>query len=218
VLDTSLRLLHPFTPFVTEELWGHLRLALIDSPLAELAKDWTDVLIVARWPEPQPQKNEETETRERFDTYALKREHSIRNARAEKKIDPHKLIPSMISGPKDDVNFIKGHIMASGTVSGLDEDQLQYFYDKPPEISKDTVVLFTGSVGDYLILNDFVDQNKERSRLEKELKEVQSHIERLEKLLSSDFANKAPAAVVQKERDKLSGYKETAEKLKSQLK
>ena len=59
---------------------------------------------------------------------------------------------------------------------------------------------------------------EERARLEKELKETESHIKRLEKLLSSDFANKAPAPVVQKERDKLTGYKETAEKIKAQLK
>ena len=59
---------------------------------------------------------------------------------------------------------------------------------------------------------------KKKSRLEKELKEAQSHIERLEKLLSGDFANKAPAAVVQKERDKLAAYKDTAEKIKAQLK
>ena len=42
VLDISLRLLHPFMPFVTEELWGHLRKALQTSPLASLAKDWPD--------------------------------------------------------------------------------------------------------------------------------------------------------------------------------
>ncbi|MDP1779921.1 MAG: valine--tRNA ligase, partial [Anaerolineales bacterium] len=143
---------------------------------------------------------------------------SNRNVRAEKKIHPRKLISAMISGPKEEIDFIKGHIMASGTVSGLDESQLQYFYGEPPEIPNGTVVLFTGSVGDYLILDDSVDKNKERTRLEKELKEAQSHIDRLEKLLSSDFANKAPANVIAKEREKLDGYKDTAEKLKAQLK
>jgi valyl-tRNA synthetase len=63
-----------------------------------------------------------------------------------------------------------------------------------------------------------VDLAEEKSRLEKELKEAESHIERLEKLLDSDFANKAPAPVVQKERDKLANYKETADKIRAQLK
>jgi valyl-tRNA synthetase len=55
------------------------------------------------------------------------------------------------------------------------------------------------------------------ARLEKELKEAESHIERLEKLLAGDFAKKAPAHLVAKEREKLTAYKETAEKIKAQL-
>jgi valyl-tRNA synthetase len=62
-----------------------------------------------------------------------------------------------------------------------------------------------------------VDLAKEQTRLEKELGVAESHIARLEKLLVSDFANKAPAALVQKERDKLAAYKDTAEKIKAQL-
>ncbi|MCX6035955.1 MAG: valine--tRNA ligase, partial [Chloroflexi bacterium] len=50
VLDMCLRLLHPITPFVTEELWGHLRRALLASPLSGLAKDWPEALIIASWP------------------------------------------------------------------------------------------------------------------------------------------------------------------------
>ena len=52
ILDISLRLLHPFTPFVTEELWGHLRKTIFDSPIANIASNWPDALIIARWPEP----------------------------------------------------------------------------------------------------------------------------------------------------------------------
>jgi len=69
----------------------------------------------------------------------------------------------------------------------------------------------------YLPLAGMVDLANEKARLEKELKEAESHIQRLENLLSSDFANKAPATLVQKERDKLAGYKDTAEKIKAQL-
>ena len=52
ILDMSLRLLHPFTPFVTEELWGYLRKPILDSSISNLASDWPDALIMARWPEP----------------------------------------------------------------------------------------------------------------------------------------------------------------------
>jgi len=217
VLDASLRLLHPFTPYVTEELWGHLRSTLLDSPLAELAKDWTDALIVARWPEPLPKEDWEDDIREKFDKNWLPKERLIRNVRADKKIHPSVKIPATFSGPSEEIDFIKGHIMASGTVSGLDESQLRFFYDRPLEMPENTIILTTGSVETYLHLDSSVDQNEEHSRLLKELAEAESQVARLEKLLSSDFANKAPAPVVAKEREKLAGFKETAEKLKGQL-
>jgi valyl-tRNA synthetase len=80
------------------------------------------------------------------------------------------------------------------------------------------VTLVVGSVEIHIPLAGMVDESAERERLMRELAEAESHIARLEKLLASDFANKAPAAVVQKEREKLAGFKETAEKLQSQLK
>ncbi len=79
------------------------------------------------------------------------------------------------------------------------------------------IALVVSSVEVYLPLAGLVDITEERARLEKDLAETQSQIDRLEKLLSSPFAKKAPEAVVQKERDKLAGYQETAEKLRTQL-
>ena len=53
VLDTCLRLLHPFTPFVTEELWRHLREACLAHPAGfEPDAGWADALMIADWPEP----------------------------------------------------------------------------------------------------------------------------------------------------------------------
>jgi valyl-tRNA synthetase len=86
------------------------------------------------------------------------------------------------------------------------------------EKPEDSIAIVAGSVEIYIPLAGLVDLENDKPRLEKELKEAQSHIERLEKLLSSDFANKAPVALVAKEREKLEGYKDTAEKIKSQLK
>jgi valyl-tRNA synthetase len=63
-----------------------------------------------------------------------------------------------------------------------------------------------------------VDVAEERARLERNLQEALSQVERLEELLSGPFSEKAPAAVVQKEREKLESYRETAQKLRAQLK
>jgi valyl-tRNA synthetase len=215
VFDTCLRLLHPFTPFVTEEIWGHLRNALRESPLADLAKDWPNALIVAKFPEPrQPEGWEEAKVAD----FELIQEivRSIRNLRAEKNVAASKkLSATIISGDK--MNLLKEQASVIAALASLDESQVSVLrsLDQKPD---DSVSLVVGSIEMYLPLVGMVDLANDKARLEKELMEAESHIERLEKLLSSDFANKAPAALVQKEREKLAGYKDTAEKIKAQLK
>jgi valyl-tRNA synthetase len=215
VFDMALRLLHPFTPFVTEELWGHLRQAILESSAASLASDWPMALIIARWPElHEPEGWEES----KIVDFELVQEivRSIRNLRAEKGVAPSKRIAATITaGPKMDL--LKAQFKVLASLAGLSESELiinESLADKPT----DAVALVVGAVEIYLPLAGMVDIAEEKTRLEKELKETESHIERLQKLLAGDFANKAPAALVQKERDKLSSYKETAEKIQAQLK
>ena len=215
VFDMSLRLLHPFTPFVTEEIWGHLHSALRESSLNEICKDWPAALIVAKWPEPRPMEGWEAQ---KIADFELIQEivRSIRNSRNEKNVAPSKRIAASFSaGTK--AGLLKEQSKVIAALSGLNEAELvieESLKDKP----QDSVSLVVGSVEIHIPLAGMVDLANENARLEKELKEADSHIERLEKLLASDFANKAPAALVQKEREKLAGYKETAEKIKAQLK
>jgi valyl-tRNA synthetase len=79
------------------------------------------------------------------------------------------------------------------------------------------IALVVGPVEVFLPLAGLVDLDEERQRLQKDLAEAQAQIERLEALLGGSFAEKAPSAVVQKERDKLAGYRETAVKIRRQL-
>ena len=69
----------------------------------------------------------------------------------------------------------------------------------------------------YLPLEGLVDTSAERDRLTKALSEAENQATRLEKLLSSSFAERAPAEIVKKEKEKLVSYQETVEKLKKQL-
>src|SRR6266498_1674553 len=215
VFDMSLRLLHPFTPFVTEEIWGHLRNALRESTLKDIAEDWPEALIVASWPEARMVEGWEES---KIVDFALIQEivRSVRNLRAEKSVAPSKRIAAQIAaGAKLDLLKEQSKVIAS--LAGLNEAELtitESLSDKP----QDAAALVVGSVEIYLPLTGMVDIAEEKTRLEKELKEARSHIERLEKLLAGDFANKAPAALVQKEREKLDGYKSTAEKIEAQLK
>ncbi|MBN8655825.1 MAG: valine--tRNA ligase [Anaerolineae bacterium] len=215
VLDTTLRLLHPFTPFITEEVWGHLHSAVRESPIANLAKDWPDALIVAKWPEPR---NPEGWEADKIADFELIQEivRSIRNLRAEKNVAPSKKIAASISaGAKE--NLLKEQSKVIASLAGLDHS-LFTIHSSLKEKPADSAALVVGSVEIYLPLAGMVDLASEKTRLEKELKEAESHIQRLENLLNGDFAQKAPPALVQKEKDKLAAYKDTAEKIKAQLK
>ncbi|MCK4901606.1 MAG: hypothetical protein KAS38_22675, partial [Anaerolineales bacterium] len=86
-----------------------------------------------------------------------------------------------------------------------------------PSKPEGNIALVVGSVEIYLPLAGLVEVDEERARLEKDLTDTNSQIQRLEQLLASPFAEKAPPAVVQKERDKLRDYQETAAKLSKQL-
>jgi valyl-tRNA synthetase len=214
IFDMSLRLLHPFTPFVTEEIWGHLRTAILASPISSLAADWPEVLIVARFPEPRdPEGWEES----RLADFALVQEvvRAIRNLRAEKGLPmSKKLAAAIVGGAK--TGLLQSQADVISALAGVDPSQLSILdtLDAKPE---GAAALVVGSIEIYIPLAGTVDTTAENARLEKELAESMSHIERLEKLLSSDFANKAPAPVIAKEREKLEGYKETAAKIKAQL-
>jgi valyl-tRNA synthetase len=215
VFDIVLRLLHPFTPFITEEIWGHLRSVLRDSTLNELCKDWPNALIIAKFPEPRdPEGWEES----RNVDFAIIQEvvRSIRNLRAENNVAPSKkLVAEFVAGDK--AGLLEGQSAVIVALAGLNSDKIKIVKSikQKPE---DSAAIVVGSIEIYIPLADMVDLTDDKPRLEKELKEAQSHIERLEKLLSSDFANKAPAALVTKEREKLEGYKDTANKIKTQLK
>jgi len=214
VLDMCLRQLHPFTPFVTEELWGHLRQAVLQSPLAALAADWPEALIVAAWPEAHAEEGWETG---KMADFALIQDtiRSIRNLRAEKKVSPAKRIPAtLVGGAK--TNLIKGQSTMISTLAGLDKSQfsiLESLKAKP----ENSLALVAGPVEIYIPLSGMLDLQEQRKRLEKELADIQLQIDRLEKLLDSDFASKAPAQVVQKERERLAAFQDTAGKLRTQL-
>jgi len=214
VLDISLRLLHPFTPFVTEELWGHLRKAILQSPISNLAHHWPEMLIVAPWPEPRPV--EAWETAKSAD-FALLQDivRSIRNLRAEKNVKPGKRIEAAFAAG-DKTSILQEQRATLAVLASLDETRLSITasLEAKPEGS---VALVAGPVEIFLPLAGLVDLSEERARLEKDLAETEAHIARLEKLLASDFANKAPKPVVEKEREKLAGYRETAQKIKAQL-
>jgi len=215
VLDTCLRLLHPFTPFVTEELWGNLRrTAQEHSRLLTPKLGWEPALIIAHWPEVQPNEGWEEQ---KINEFALIQElvRGIRNLRLEKKLEPGKRIPAIIAAGSRKL-LLEMQLKTIAALAYLDQTQIMLvpeLVEKP----QGAAALVVQGVEVYLPLSGILDQAAEKKRVEKELVEIQNQIQRLEALLNSTFAQKAPSSVVEKEREKLVMYREMVAKLTAQF-
>lgn len=215
VLDACLRLLHPFTPFVTEELWGHFKHACQAKPsLYTPTEGWADALIIARWPEAQ---NAEGWEDGKIADFNLFQDiiRAVRNLRTEKKVTPGKRIAATIAAGEQ-LAVLESQKVPLAALAYIDPHELT-LVDTLTAKPQDQVSLVVSGVEIYLPLSGLVDMASERQRIQKELDEVKSQIVRLEGLLSSPFAQKAPAAVVDKERQKLEAFKGTASSLTDQL-
>ncbi len=99
VLDQCLRMLHPFTPFVTEELWGHLKSGVLAAGEGfNPRQDWAEALIIAEWPEPRQDEGWEEG---RIQDFVLIQDivRAVRNIRAEKDIKPgQRIAATLVAG------------------------------------------------------------------------------------------------------------------------
>jgi len=218
VLDVSLRLLHPFTPFVTEELWGHLKAAAMAHSSQinpEKKGSWPEALIVAEWPVAEKNEGREPDILAQFATFQ-EAVRAVRNLRAEKGVNPKQKLGALLASKQHHAIFEQERA-AFAALTGLDLSKLE-IKEKIGKAPEGHVALVAGPVEIYLPLAEMVDPAEERARLEKELAETRRQAKRLETLLKSDFADKAPAAVVDKERKRLEGFLHSAEKLEEQLK
>jgi valyl-tRNA synthetase len=217
VTDICLRLLHPFTPFVTEEIWGHLKEAAQEhsDDLLPWDETWADALIIARWPEGLESEKNAAQSEKEFGILqdAVR---AIRNLRSEKSVNPGLKFPAMLAS-KDYAGMLEENSSALAALAKLDPQKMTISQqvDERPE---DHVALVSGPIEIYLPLAEMVDPVEEHARLEAELKEAKTQIKRLEGLLRSDFAKKAPAEVVEKEKLRLAEFKQSATSIEEQLK
>jgi valyl-tRNA synthetase len=211
VLDDCLRLLHPYIPFVTEETWQQLKSAFEAADIG-LAPDegWPEALIIADWPQAGAQRPQAVADFERLRELV----RQIRAVRAEYNVEPGRWITAVIAAG-DKADWLNAQRPILAFLARLDEEKLVIAEDvAAPETA---VTLALGDIACYLPLAGMIDLDKEKERLGNELADVDEQIGRVTKLLDSPFAEKAPAAVVEKEREKLarlqSGRLELAERL-----
>jgi valyl-tRNA synthetase len=202
VLETSLRLLHPFMPFVTEAIW---------QALPEETREG-EALMQARWPEPDAALLDDEAEQQMELAMALIR--GIRNRRAEYDVTPGKRIPALMAAG-DAAQWMDEQRAVMCALAKLDPDQLTIQPIVQPPDQAATVVV--GDVVCYLPLAGLVDLKAERERLSSKLADIGGRITRSESLLAGEFAQKAPDHVVQRERDKLADLQAEQAKLKERL-
>jgi valyl-tRNA synthetase len=211
VLDHTLRLLHPYIPYVTEEAWQQLRRIAQTTGLGIApAEGWAEALIIADWPKPL---FSDPATAADFE---LIRElaRRVRNARAEAGVEPARFIPALIAAG-DKTPMLEAQRPVLVALARLSADGLTIAESLvPPD---QTLTLALGPVTCYLPLAGMVDLAAERMRLEKEDSDLSREIDRLTTLLNGPFVERAPAAVVGKERDKLAGLEAGRREIRERL-
>jgi valyl-tRNA synthetase len=214
VFDSCLRMLHPFTPFVTEALWGYLKDGCraagedFDPP-----GGWPEALIIASWPKPADAVD--TQAIGDFSLF-MDVVRSIRNLRAEKKVPLAKKTSAVLLAERHQ-GMLSESAPGLCLLARLDPKGLT-FATKPPADTKGMVPLVVGPVRILIPLAEMADLDAERARLQKESEDTKGQIGRVEALLASDFGTRAPQPVVEKERARLAALKETRSKLEQQLK
>jgi len=208
VLETALRLLHPFMPFVTEALWQAL-----PPPHPPLCRgERGEALIMTRWPEPDTALLDD-EAEEQM-TLVMELVRGFRNLRAEYNVTPGKRIPALIvSG--DAAQWLDEERAVLCALAKLDPTQLTIQPTMEPPAQAATIVV--GETVCYLPLAALADLAAERARLSSELAAIEGRIARSEGLLAGEFAQKAPEHVVQRERDKLADLQTEQAKLEERL-
>lgn len=197
VLEATLRLAHPLIPFITEELW---------QKVAPLAGVQGESIMLQPYPEPQPARIHP----EAMEKVALLKAlvGACRTLRGEMNLPPSQKVPAVALGDPAMLAALEPYLVALAKLSELTiETEALPHSVAPVQI-----------VGDYrIMLRIEVDVAAERARLEREIARVQAEAARAEaKLANPAFVERAPAAVVEQERQRLAGFQATLEKLTAQ--
>lgn len=202
VLDRTLHMLHPYIPFVTEAAWQHL------------PHDY-ESLMVSSWPEAhEVQINEAVEAQMALLIETIR---TIRNIRSEYNVEPGREIPAFIAGGSHyDMLSKQQEILIS--LARLDKNTLTLTPSLAEKPAQAVAQIISGGVEIYLPLAGMIDLQAEQERLQKEQAELAKRIAASRgKLSNTSFVSKAPAEVVDKEREKLADLELQAEKIQNRL-
>jgi valyl-tRNA synthetase len=222
VLDQTLRLLHPFIPFVTEDIWQNLKAAseaasatlgpvLAQHPGpwlagsedrrgADRARSWPAALIIAPWPQAGPVDADADAAFARVQDIV----RSIRNARSEYNVPPGRRIGALISAGEH-LALLQTQLPLIASLASLDLAHVQLA--ETLEIPAKSASMVAGGATIALPLADLVDMDAELGRLRKELANADKMVaSTAARLANPGFANSAPAHVVEGARQQLAEW------------
>ncbi len=198
VLDKSLRLLHPFMPFITEEIWQRL-------PIEKEKES----IMVSKYPEYDESMVDEQSENEIDILKDLV--YNIRNIRGEMHVPPEVKADVLIkTGEEEVVKVVESMMEIIKFLARVKQIECGANLTKP---SGSATAVGKG-YEIYIPLRDIIDLDMEKKRLEKEIEKLEKELEKShKKLMNENFIKKAPESVIDKEKEKYNTYKEKIEKL-----
>ena len=197
VLETTMRLLHPFMPFVTEEIWQNVVRRLPVNPARPPS------IVTAPYPEPDPTLIDEAAEAEVG--LVIQVVQAVRNARAELKADPRRGVEAIVDAPTQR-DVVERNRTAIELLARAEPLRVYGDGEQAP-VADQARVAVLGETRVIVPMAGFVDLDAERERLGKERTDLAKLIANLEQRLANEnFTSKAPAAVVAKERGRLAEY------------
>ncbi|QQD16945.1 valine--tRNA ligase [Spongiibacter nanhainus] len=208
VLEATLRLAHPFMPFITEEIWQ--RVAPIAGVVGSEAA--ADTIMLQAYPQADSRAQDDDAV---ADAEWLKAMIvAVRNIRGEMNVPPGKALDVTLKNASAvDQRRLTDNRAFLTKLAKLDTVSVLAAGDTPPP----SVTQLVGDMEVLVPMAGLVDKDAELARLDKEIQKLDKDIQRLSgKLSNPGFTDKAPAAVVEKERDKLSQQQSALSKLQQQ--
>ncbi len=217
IFSTLLRLLHPYIPFVTEEIWQKFR--------SKAPKNWAESVMIAPWPKAETKRIDASTEKTMATLIGILR--GVRDIRSKMDIEPRKPLSVLISAPQSGlVDELKERLAFVKTIGYLDKAEIGVKLAKPKGSA--TVVVgvpqqrdpaSAGSLEIYVPLADVIDFAVERKRLESKLKKLEAQLMGVRsKLANKKFIDRAPEVIVEKERQKFQELNDQVSKLSAALK